>query len=72
MYNMKLYLIEYYDTVSDRTEYDTIFGFSESHARDQFQRKTNNTKIIVSVEKNYKKVRLDHGRINHKTEKPDV
>ena len=48
--NMKLYLIEYYDTVSDRTEYDTILGFSESHARDQFIRKTNNTKIIVSVE----------------------
>lgn len=47
---MKAYLIEYYDTVSDRTEYDMIFGFSESHARDQFNRKMDNTKIIVSVE----------------------
>ena len=47
---MNLYLIEYYDAVSDRTEYDTIFGFSESHARDQFKRKMDNTKIIVSVE----------------------
>lgn len=47
---MKIYLIEYYDTVSDKTEYDTIFGFSESHAIDQFKRKTDNTKIIVSVE----------------------
>ena len=47
---MKLYLIEYYDTVSDRTEYDTIFGFSESHARDQFKRKWMTLKIIVSVE----------------------
>lgn len=48
---MKLYLIEYYDTVSDRTEYDTIFGFSETHVRDQFKRKINSTKIIVSVER---------------------
>lgn len=48
---MKLYLIEYYDTVSDRTEYDTIFGFSESHAKDQFKRKMDNTKIILSVER---------------------
>lgn len=47
---MKLYLIEYYDTVLDITEYTTIFGFSESHARDQFKRKMGNTKIIVSVE----------------------
>ena len=47
---MKAYLIEYYDTVSDKTDYDMIFGFSESHVRDQFKRKTNNTKIIVSVE----------------------
>ena len=47
---MKAYLIEYYDTVSDRTDYDIIFGFSESHARYQFKCKTNNTKIIVSVE----------------------
>ena len=47
---MKLYLIEYYDTISDRTEYDTIFGFSESHAKDQFKRKIDNAKIIVSVE----------------------
>ena len=47
---MKAYLIEYYDTVSDRTDYEMIFGSSESHARDQFRRKTNNTKIIVSVE----------------------
>ena len=48
---MNSYMIEYYDTVSDRTEYDTIFGFSETHVRDQFKRKTNNTKIIVSVER---------------------
>ena len=47
---MKLYLIEYYDKVLDITEYDTIFGFSESHAIDQFKRKMDNTKIIVSVE----------------------
>ena len=47
---MNLYLIEYYDTVSDRTEYDTILGFSESHARDQFKRKMDNNKIIVLVE----------------------
>lgn len=47
---MKAYLIEYYDTVLDRTDYDMIFGFSESHARDQFKRKMDNTKIIVSVE----------------------
>ena len=47
---MKAYLIEYYDAVSDRTDYDIIFGFSESHVRDQFKRETNNTKIIVSVE----------------------
>ena len=47
---MKAYLIEYYDTVSDRTDQDLIYGFSESHVKDQFKRKTNNTKIIVSVE----------------------
>lgn len=47
---MKAYWIEYYDTVSHRTDYEMIFGFSESHARDQFKRKNNNTKIIVSVE----------------------
>lgn len=48
---MKLYLIEYYDIVSDRAEYDTILGFSESHAKDQFKRKMDSTKIIVSVER---------------------
>ena len=48
---MNLYMIEYYDTVSDRTEYDTIFAFSESHAKDQFKRKMDSTKIIVSVER---------------------
>lgn len=47
---MKLYLIEYYDKLLDRTDYDTIFVFSESHAREQFRYRTDDTKIIVSVE----------------------
>lgn len=68
---MKLYLIEYYDKLLDRTDYDTIFGFSESHAREQFRHRTDDTKIIVSVEP-LQKVRIDHGCINHKTEIPDV
>lgn len=47
---MNLYLIEYYDKLLDRTDYDTIYDFSESHAREQFRYRTDDTKIIVSVE----------------------
>lgn len=47
---MKLYLIEYYDKVLDRTDYDTIFGFSESDVREQFRYRMGIGKIIVSVE----------------------
>lgn len=47
---MKLYLIEYYDNVLDRTDYDTIFGFSESDVREQFRYRMGTGKIIVSVE----------------------
>ena len=47
---MKLYLIEYYDKVLDRTDYDTIFGFSESDVREQFRYRIGTDKIIVSVE----------------------
>ena len=47
---MKLYLIEYYDKVLDRTDYATIFGFSESDVREQFRYRIGTDKIIVSVE----------------------
>lgn len=47
---MKTYLIEYYDTALDRTEYEIIFGFSESDAREQFRYRIGIDKIIVSVE----------------------
>lgn len=47
---MKLYLIEYFDKVLDRSEYATIFGFSESDAREQFRYRIGTDKIIVSVE----------------------
>lgn len=47
---MKLYLIEYFDKALDRSEYATIFGFSESDAREQFRYRIGTDKIIVSVE----------------------
>lgn len=47
---MKLYWIEYYDKITGRTEYTTIFGFSESDVREQFRYRIGNDKIVVSVE----------------------
>lgn len=48
---MNFYWIKYYDTKLDRTDFDIIFGFSESDVREQFRYKTDGTKIILSVEK---------------------
>lgn len=46
---MKLYLIEYYDRVLDRTDYATIFGFSESDVREQFRYSINRSIIKREV-----------------------
>lgn len=47
---MNLYLIEYYDRALDRTDYTTIFGFSESDVREQFRYIIGIDKNIVSIE----------------------
>ena len=74
---MKLYMIEYYDTELDMTDYTTVTANNEIDAMKYFIRATHGTKIVVECNrlggvKEKLKVRLDHGRINNKTEKPDV
>ena len=46
---MKLYWIEYYDKITGRTEYETIFGFSEWDVREQFRYRIGIDKIIIPV-----------------------
>ena len=55
---MKLYLIEYYDTVSDRTEYDTIFGLVNRTLKTNLNVKWITLKLLYQL-KDYKKVRIE-------------
>ena len=44
---MKLYMIEYYDTELDMTDYTTVVANNEIDAMKYFIRSTHGTKIVV-------------------------
>ena len=74
---MNVYMIEYYDTELDMTDYTTVVANNKIDAMKYFIRSTHGTKIVVECNrlggvKENQKGRFDHGRINHKAEKPDV
>lgn len=48
---MKLYLIEYFDTETDTTDYTTISANNQTEAIKYFIYKTHGTKIVTEINK---------------------
>ena len=48
---MKLYLIEYFDTETDTTDYTTISANNQTEAIKYFIYKTHGTKIVIEIHK---------------------
>ena len=49
--NMNLYMIEYYDTELDITDYTTVTASNEIDAMNYFIRSTHGTKIVVECDR---------------------
>ena len=48
---MNEYMIEYYDSETDSTDYDTVSGNDEIDAMKRFIRLTHGTKVVLEVDR---------------------
>lgn len=57
---MKLYLIEYFDTETDITDYTTVSANNQMDAIKYFVYKTHGTKIVTEINKVSGQIPQDH------------
>lgn len=57
---MKLYLIEYFDTETDSTDYTTVSANNQMDAIKYFIYKTHGTKIVTEINKVSGRITQDH------------
>ena len=48
---MNKYMIEYYDSETDSTDYDTVSGNDEIDAMKRFIRLTHGTKVVLEIDR---------------------
>ena len=50
---MNVYMIEYYDSETDSTDYDTVSGNDEIDAMKRFIRLTHGTKVVLEIDRSH-------------------